>query len=524
MLRVLSLENLTVTRKLGLGFGLLLALAVLLAGTGLKGLRNDEQSFERISRLGALFDETVYAREANFQYALSADKAHLGSHAEHQLTLKQALAQLLEDVQGNQWPVDDLPTVQQLNADLDRYNQAHQAAQAALPADAKAIVQANERLSALQDNINVLYKKEEERAATSVGTVVSILLGVTAVALVLGVLIAWLIGRQIVRPLRQTLDAAERIAQGDLTVQLDSHRNDELGQLLRAIGHMSQRLRDVITQIGHGSSQLAVSASQLATITTQTQAGTDSQKTDTDRVATAMNEMTSMVQAVARNSEDAATAARLADQEASGASGISRNAIVQIEALAGEVGVSADSMNRLHKEIDRIASVLGVIKAVAGQTNLLALNAAIEAARAGEAGRGFAVVADEVRSLAQRTQQSSEEIEQLIGELQRIANESTQIMQSSVEQTQSTVTGVRNTGDALAVITRQVSEIQQMSLRIASAAEEQTGVVEEITRSVLHVRETADQSALASSEIATSSVELARLGNDLQSLVVHFRT
>ncbi|MFF3700361.1 MULTISPECIES: methyl-accepting chemotaxis protein [Pseudomonas] len=287
---------------------------------------------------------------------------------------------------------------------------------------------------------------------------------------------------------------------------------------------MSQRLREVITRIGHGSSQLAVSASQLATITTQTQAGTDSQRSDTDRVATAMNQMTSMVQAVARNSEDAAQAARQADEEASGASGISRNAIVQIEALAGEVGVSAESMSRLHQEIDRIASVLGVIKAVAGQTNLLALNAAIEAARAGEAGRGFAVVADEVRSLAQRTQQSSEEIEHLIGELQRIANESTQIMQSSVEQTQSTVTGVRNTGDALAAITRQVSDIQQMSLRIASAAEEQTTVVEEITRNVLHVRETADQSALASSEIASSSVELARLGSDLQSLVVHFRT
>ena len=129
-----------------------------------------------------------------------------------------------------------------------------------------------------------------------------------------------------------------------------------------------------------------------------------------------------------------------------------------------------------------------------------------------------------MRGLAQRTQQSSEEIEHLIGELQRIANESTQIMQSSVEQTQSTVTGVRNTGDALAAITRQVSDIQQMSLRIASAAEEQTTVVEEITRNVLHVRETADQSALASSEIASSSVELARLGSDLQSLVVHFRT
>ncbi|WP_420793834.1 methyl-accepting chemotaxis protein [Pseudomonas fontis] len=277
-------------------------------------------------------------------------------------------------------------------------------------------------------------------------------------------------------------------------------------------------------QIGSGSSQLAASASQLATITTQTQAGTDSQRNDTDRVATAMNEMTSMVQAVARNSEDAASAARQADREVNGASSISHNAIAQIEALAGEVGSSAESMNRLHKEIDRIASVLGVIKAVAGQTNLLALNAAIEAARAGDAGRGFAVVADEVRSLAQRTQTSSEEIEQLIGELQRIANESTLIMNSSVEQTQSTVSGVRNTGDALAAITRQVSEIQQMSLKIASAAEQQSTVVGEITRSVLHVRETADQSALASSEIASSSVELARLGSDLQNLVVHFRT
>jgi len=524
MLRVLSLENLTVTRKLALGFGLMLALAVWLAATGLKGLHNDKTSFERINRLSTLFDETVFAREANYQYALAPQAAHLDTHQTHQQALHSALNAVLEDVQRGAWPAEDLQTVQQLADGLQGYITTHQAALALDPPDSARVVQANALLADLQGSINVLYKKEEERAAASVATVVSILLGVTVATLVLGTLIAWLIGRQIVRPLRQSLEAAERIAHGDLTVQLDSHRRDELGQLLRAIGDMSQRLREVITRIGHGSSQLAVSASQLATITTQTQAGTDSQRSATDRVATAMNQMTSMVQAVARNSEDAAQAARQADEEASGASGISRNAIVQIEALAGEVGVSAESMSRLHQEIDRIASVLGVIKAVAGQTTLLALNAAIEAARAGAAGRGFAVVADEVRSLAQRTQQSSEEIEHLIGELQRIANESTQIMQSSVEQTQSTVTGVRNTGDALAAITRQVSDIQQMSLRIASAAEEQTTVVEEITRNVLHVRETADQSALASSEIASSSVELARLGSDLQSLVVHFRT
>ncbi|MCK9798375.1 hypothetical protein BK634_16490 [Pseudomonas chlororaphis] len=524
MLRLFSLENLTVTRKLGLGFGLLLALAVLLAATGLHGLRNDESSFARINRLGGIFDETVFAREANFKYALSAERAELNAHDTHQQALQSALSEVFADLKGGQWPAEDQQLVQRLSEGLDAYIKAHQAALNASTANASAIVQANELLSDLQDSINVLYKKEEERAAASVRTVVSILWGVTAAALLFGALIAWVIARQIIVPLQQTLLAAERIANGDLTVQLHSQRRDELGQLLRAIGNMSQRLREVITKIGSGSSQLAVSASQLATITTQTQAGTDSQRSDTDKVASAINDMTVMVQKVARNSEDAASAARQADSEASGASHISREAILQIEVLAGEVGVSAESMNRLHQEIERIGSVLGVIKAVAGQTNLLALNAAIEAARAGEAGRGFAVVADEVRSLAQRTQHSSEEIEQLISGLQRIADESTRTMQASVEQTQSTVTGVRNTGDALEAITRQVSEIQQMSLLIASAAEEQSTVVAEINRSVLHVRETADQSAQASGEIASSSIELARLGSELQSLVVHFRT
>ncbi|MGY2334466.1 methyl-accepting chemotaxis protein [Pseudomonas sp. SDO528_S397] len=236
-----------------------------------------------------------------------------------------------------------------------------------------------------------------------------------------------------------------------------------------------------------------------------------------------MSQMTSAVTQVARHSESTAEAAKTADLQASSALWVSQQAVTQIENLAHEVGLSAESMTRLHKESERIGGVLDVIKTVAGQTNLLALNAAIEAARAGEAGRGFAVVADEVRSLALRTQHSSQEIEHLIEGLQRIAEESARMMQASVEQTRTTVTGVRDTGAALATITEQVAGIQQMSLLIATAAQQQSCVAAEITQSVLNVREVADQSAQASAEMADSSVDLAQLGGDLQSLVKRFK-
>jgi len=517
-----SLENLTVTRKLGLGFGWLLALAVLLALTGFYGLRSDGQSLKRINRLGSLFDQTVFTRDANFIYGLTTDPEQLVRHDASLKAMQRILSSILDDIDAGGWPQEDLDSVKLLDGKLRAYSDSYLQT-SAVSDSKKTVIVLNESLSLLQNEINELYAAEEIRAKTSVDLIVSVLGSVTLFALVLGGLIAWIIGRQIVIPLQQTLVASERIANGDLTVELHSERADELGQLLRSINNMTQRLRDVMSQIGGSSHRLAASASQLATITTQTQTGIDSQKSETELVATAMNEMTATVLQVARNSEDAASAAKKADLEASSALDVSQKAVAQIEALARDMGVSAKSMARLHEESGRIGGVLDVIKSVAGQTNLLALNAAIEAARAGEAGRGFAVVADEVRSLAQRTQQSSEEIESLIEGLQRIAEENSGMMQASVQQTQSTVIGVRNTGDALGAITQQVSEIQQMSMLIATAAEEQTAVAEEINRSVLNVRETADQSAEASAEIAASSVELAQLGGELQGLVRRFK-
>ena len=345
----------------------------------------------------------------------------------------------------------------------------------------------------------------------------------TVLALVFGLIAAWAITRQIIIPLNQALKAAERVAAGDLTHNLISQRRDELGQLQRAIQSMIVGLRELIGGISDGVTQIASAAEELSAVTEQTSAGVNSQKVETDQVATAMNEMAATVQEVARNAEEASEAAVAADQQAREGDKVVGEAIAQIERLATEVGHSTEAMGHLKRESDKIGSVLDVIKSVAQQTNLLALNAAIEAARAGEAGRGFAVVADEVRSLAQRTQKSTEEIEELILGLQSGTQQVATILDNSRSLTDSSVELTRRAGGSLDNITRTVSAIQAMNQQIAAAAEQQSAVAEEINRSVLNVRDVSEQTSAASEETAASSVELARLGTHLQMLVGKFR-
>jgi methyl-accepting chemotaxis protein len=342
-------------------------------------------------------------------------------------------------------------------------------------------------------------------------------------ALILGILAAAIITRQITRPLQDTLDVVERIASGDLSQSVAVTRRDELGVLQQGIQRMGSTLRDLIGGIRDGVTQIASAAEELSAVTEQTSAGVNSQKVETDQVATAMNEMSATVQEVARNAEQASHAAANADKEARAGDKVVGEAIVQIERLASEVVRSADAMTRLEQESDKIGKVMDVIKAVAEQTNLLALNAAIEAARAGEAGRGFAVVADEVRGLAQRTQQSTEEIEALVSGLQNGTRQVSSIMLSSRELTDSSVALTRKAGTSLESITQTVSGIQAMNQQIAAAAEQQSAVAEEISRSIISVRDVSEQTASASEQIAASSVELARLGNQLQMMVSHFR-
>jgi methyl-accepting chemotaxis protein len=351
----------------------------------------------------------------------------------------------------------------------------------------------------------------------------SLILYVTGAALLLGALAAWLIAGQIVGPLRQALLTANRIAEGDLSQDITTSRRDELGQLQRSIGQMTLNLRALIGGINDSARQIASAAEQLSAVTEQTRAGINGQKLETEQVATAMNEMLATSQEVARHAEQASIAAAEADQQAGVGDQVVAEAITHIEHLAEQMNRSSLAMQGLQKESQKIGSVLEVIKSVSEQTNLLALNAAIEAARAGEAGRGFAVVADEVRTLAQRTQQSAEEIEALIEGLQRGTQHTADILDNSLSLTDNSVELTRRAGAALTNITRTVSVIQEMNPQIAAAAEEQSAVAEEINRSVLKVKDASEQTSAASEQTAAASIELARLGTDLAHSVGRFK-
>ncbi len=373
------------------------------------------------------------------------------------------------------------------------------------------------------DQVNQAYAAEDDSMQAQLKTNSMQIIGSSIIALLVGLIASWLITRLIVGPLRSVIAFAQRIAAGDLSASVAVRRRDEIGQLMLAMQQMGAGLSGIVSGLQAGIEQLASSAHSLSAVTEQTNREVSSQQQETEQVATAMNQMTATVHDVARNAEEAALAAQTADNKVDSGQTVVRQSLQRIEQLATSATSASNSIESLSAEIQNIGTVLGVIKSVAEQTNLLALNAAIEAARAGEQGRGFAVVADEVRALAKRTQQSTEEIERLVGSLQNGAQASVTQIRSSAELVKLAVSDVLQTESALGSIASAVSMIQQMNQQIAAAAEEQTSVAEEINRSVTSIRASADQSALAMRGNAASSIELASLGMELKGMVGHFK-
>ncbi|HWS03565.1 MAG TPA: methyl-accepting chemotaxis protein [Gammaproteobacteria bacterium] len=339
----------------------------------------------------------------------------------------------------------------------------------------------------------------------------------------LGVANYWLVNMILLTRLKRISEVANAISQSDISHHCDMESDDLIGEIVSSFNRMSENLRNVIGEISGATTQLASAAEEMSAVTDEASRGVQHQQSEIEHVATAMNEMTSTVQEVAHNAALAAQSAQQADRDAKKGALVATEALGGIDNLVNEMERASGVIQKLKNESENIGMVLDVIRGIAEQTNLLALNAAIEAARAGEQGRGFAVVADEVRTLASRTQQSTQEIQQMIERLQVGAGDAVRVMNEARGTAKDSSDQVEKAAESLAEIAGSVSQINDMNTQIASAAEEQSAVAAEINANVSNIQHVADQTAAGAQQTASASEELARLSSQLQSLMVRFR-
>ncbi|WP_207063108.1 methyl-accepting chemotaxis protein [Motiliproteus sp. SC1-56] len=364
------------------------------------------------------------------------------------------------------------------------------------------------------DDVDQAFRAQLMSRLLMLGTVLLLLLG-----------LSFLICNSIIRPLRRTTRAMHDIAagDGDLTVRMDADGRDELSELAAGFNAFAEKVQHTVLQMRGIGEHLVSSAEDMAVVTEQANQSLGIHQEETHQVATAVHEMSATVAEVAKNAADAAASVQAVRERALDGQTVVRESVTSINRLAESVDEAAQSIQVLESEVQNIGGILDVIRSIADQTNLLALNAAIEAARAGEHGRGFAVVADEVRTLAQRTQESTEEIQGMIEQLQTGAGKAVSTIRSGREQAEISVTQANTAGEALNVITDEVLKAADMNTQIASATEEQSATVEMINQNVNNINQAFTETAGGADQVARSGVRLKELADDLHRLLGQFK-
>ncbi|MCM8743681.1 methyl-accepting chemotaxis protein [Pseudomonas koreensis] len=539
----MSIRSLNIAPRASLGFGLLALMVFALGAFALLQMSNmraqsdevDKNWLPSVMAVGEMSQDMLRLRALTMRLLLNRDPQAL----EQNVTKLNELRGVLSEAQQRYDVLIVLPEERNL---FDRFKVAEhkylefQAQVMALSAqnrveEAAAIL--NSQMSPLADEIAVTLRdlvelnKHNANLATEAARLVfinsrvwvAVMIGITAL-ITIG--LALLLTRSIVLPLAQSLGVAEVVAGGDLTGDINISGKDEPARLLQALKSMQHNLRDTIRQISESSSQLASASEELSCVTEDATRGLHQQSLEIEQAATAVNQMTAAVEEVASNAVATSEASRESDRIAQHGREQVKQTVTSIEFLADDVTSNAAQVEDLAQKVHGISKVLDVIRSIAEQTNLLALNAAIEAARAGDAGRGFAVVADEVRALAHRTQQSTQEIEQMIGGIQQGTDSAVSSMQQSNIRAHSTLELAKAAGVALEEIASAFTLINERNLVIASASEEQAAVAREVDRNLMNIRDLAMQTSAGANQTSAASQELSRLAVDLNNMVAKF--
>ncbi|BBP69715.1 methyl-accepting chemotaxis protein [Pseudomonas sp. Seg1] len=539
----MSIRSLNIAPRAGLGFGLLALMVFALGAFALLQMSNmraqsdevDNNWLPSVMAVGEMSQDMLRLRALTMRLLLNRDPQAL----QQNVAKLNELRGVLSEAQQRYDVLIVLPEERKL---FDRFKVAEhkylefQAQVMQLSAqdrveEAAAIL--NGEMSPLADDMAVTLRelvelnKHNANLATEAARLVFInsrvWVGVMiAVTALITIGLALLLTRSIVLPLAQSLGVAEVVAGGDLTGDITISGKDEPARLLHALKSMQHNLRETIRQISESSSQLASASEELSCVTEDATRGLHQQSLEIEQAATAVNQMTAAVEEVASNAVATSEASRESDRIAQHGREQVQQTVSSIEFLAEDVTSNASQVEDLAQKVHGISKVLDVIRSIAEQTNLLALNAAIEAARAGDAGRGFAVVADEVRALAHRTQQSTQEIEQMIGGIQQGTDSAVSSMQQSNVRARSTLELAKAAGTALEEIASAFTLINERNLVIASASEEQAAVAREVDRNLMNIRDLAMQTSAGANQTSAASQELSRLAVDLNNMVAKF--